>query len=223
MSFNFAVAVLKLNYLSRIVLSVLLACVLYWCIPHEAMSALTHLILAWDAFCCCMLLMAWITFYRTPPKQIRQESIRQDDGRVIAFFIVLAATALSMLAVFLLMTGQGNHDVVQLGAALFCMLFSWLLVHTIYTLRYAHLYYSNDQDDPDQHLGGLDFPHEKHPDFLDFAYFAFTIGMTFQVSDIAITERKIRRISLGHALMSFGYNASIIALTVNALAGLSGQ
>jgi len=92
---------------------------------------------------------------------------------------------------------------------------SWLVTHTAFTLRYAHLYYRGGPADE----GGLEFPGDDKPDDFDFAYFAFTIGMCFQVSDVAVTDRHIRRTALLHSLMSFAYNTVIIALVLNLVMG----
>jgi len=95
----------------------------------------------------------------------------------------------------------------------------WLLIHTTFIFRYAHLfYYDSDQDGTAQR--GLDFPGTKDPDDYDFAYFSFVIGMTFQVSDVQITDPGVRSLALVHALLSFGYNTAIIALGVNLASSL---
>ena len=75
------------------------------------------------------------------------------------------------------------------------MILSWFLIHTIFTLRYAHIFYGDDDEKPEMHAGGLEFPGDKKPDYLDFAYFSFVLGMTFQVSDVQITSKQLRRIS----------------------------
>ena len=93
---------------------------------------------------------------------------------------------------------------------------AWLLVHTVFTLRYAHLYYGNDIKQR-RNRGGLDFPNDSEPDYLDFAYFSFVIGMTSQVSDVSISSKPMRRTALVHGVLSFGFNAIIIALTVGGL------
>ena len=95
---------------------------------------------------------------------------------------------------------------------------SWFLLHTTFTLHYAHLFYG-DAEEATASARGLIFPGESQPDYLDFAYFSFVIGMTFQVSDINITSRKIRRMALLHGTISFFFNTIIVALTVSILAG----
>jgi uncharacterized membrane protein len=90
---------------------------------------------------------------------------------------------------------------------------SWAVVHTVFTLRYAHLYF----EDP---VGGIDFSSDADPDYRDFAYVAFTVGMTFQVSDTEIAKRTIRRAVLAHALLSYLFGAVILAVVINVLGGL---
>lgn len=99
------------------------------------------------------------------------------------------------------------------------MIFSWFLIHTIFAMHYAHSFYRQIDEGGDRG-DGLNFPGCDEPDFLDFAYFSFVIGMTFQVSDVAITSSRIRRISLVHALLSFLFNTVILALAINIASGL---
>ena len=98
---------------------------------------------------------------------------------------------------------------------------SWFLIHTVFTMHYAHAYYRDDDDDPSTiGSGGLEFPNEKEPDFLDFAYFSFVIGMTCQVSDVQISSQGIRRLALVHGLLSFLFNTVVLALAINLASGL---
>ncbi len=113
-------------------------------------------------------------------------------------------------------TVKGLH----LAVAITGMILSWALVHTVFAVRYAHLYYSNHKLHPQTHAAGLNFPEDDRPDFLDFAYFSFILGMTFQVSDVSVTSKKIRRWALWHGLIAFAYNTVIVALTINIIAGL---
>jgi uncharacterized membrane protein len=106
----------------------------------------------------------------------------------------------------------------QVGAAVAAVATAWLVVHTVFTLRYAHLYYDPDIDG---HEGGLEFPGgEKEPDYLDFAYFSFVIGMTAQTADISISGRTLRRLVLLHGIISFSFNTAVVALSINSLASL---
>ena len=127
-----------------------------------------------------------------------------------------------MFTVLLLMiskNGSSRHEVITVIISISGMMVSWLMVHTIFTFHYAHLYYFKKKDDT-KTGEALEFPKEKKPDYLDFAYFAFVIGMTFQVSDVAINSRKVRRTALAHGLLSFALNTFVVALTINLIAGL---
>jgi uncharacterized membrane protein len=106
--------------------------------------------------------------------------------------------------------------------SVFAVILSWGLVHTLFLFRYAHLYYEDAvQGKPNgKYLEGLEYPDEKEPDYLDFAYFSFVIGMTFQVSDVEISSRRIRRLALLHSLIAFGFNTVIVALSINVISGL---
>ena len=128
-----------------------------------------------------------------------------------------------MVAVLMLILSRyvGNTPrFIYVPVAVLSMLFSWIVVHTTFCFHYTHLYYSDDPANPDTHAGGLDFPGDQKPDFLDFAYFSFVIGMTFQVSDVQITSVRLRRLALVHGLLSFGLNTFVVALVVNLIAGL---
>lgn len=99
------------------------------------------------------------------------------------------------------------------------VLLSWILLHTIFTIRYAHLYHDPNSLSTGSNVGGISFPSRKAPDYIDFAYFSFVIGMTFQGSDVQVDSRVIRRFVLLHSLISFVFNTIILALTINTIAG----
>jgi uncharacterized membrane protein len=105
--------------------------------------------------------------------------------------------------------------------AVLAVIESWLLIHTVFTLRYAHVFYRLEQEaDVEGSDGGLIFPGGDNPDYEDFAYFSFVIGMTCQVSDVNITSRFMRRLALLHGLLSFAFNTAILALSINIISGL---
>jgi uncharacterized membrane protein len=125
--------------------------------------------------------------------------------------------------VFLLNSTKGLPEAAKNGhilLAIGAVATSWWLLHTIFTLRYAHLFYSAEMDDDPKTVGGLQFPGNEEPDYLDFVYFSFVVGMTFQVSDVQISSRGIRRVCLLHALMSFAFNTTILALSINVISGM---
>jgi uncharacterized membrane protein len=204
-------------------IAISIALVVYFIFPLKYITDFSRIMLAWDVFSFCLLALYWFIFYTTPAVHIRKLAAEEDTSRVIIFIITLVCTTASMLAVILLLTSK--HDtsglkVLHLSVAIIGMTLSWSLVHTIFAVRYAHMYYADHETKSNTHAGGLEFPEEEKPDFVDFAYFSFVLGMTFQVSDVSISSKKIRRMVLWHSLISFGYNAVIIALTINVIAGL---
>lgn len=156
----------------------------------------------------------WIIVSSDAPETARRAA-SVDPGRTVVWFIVLAVCAATMAsATFVLHSAKhlAEKDLV-LVLVIAATAIAWALTHAAFTLRYAHLYYRDPKD-----LGGLEFPHEdddKDPDDLDFAYFAFTIGMCFQVSDVQVSDRRMRRTVLAHSLISFAFNTGIIALVIN--------
>lgn len=211
----------RINSWQRLLIGIAVAVIVFLIVPIND-NSLLHLILCWDIFCLIQITLSWITFYTMKHTSIRRQAQKQDDGKVLVFILVLVATVLSMIATILLLTNAESTDVFAIITALSCMIVSWFLVHTIYTTRYAHLYYADDKKNENNPRGGLEFPDKTpHPSFMDFAYFSFTMGMTFQVSDITITSTKLRQVALWHGLISFAFNAIIIALTINTVASLS--
>ncbi|WP_460907543.1 DUF1345 domain-containing protein [Spirosoma areae] len=178
-----------------------------------------HLTIVWISFALTVLLLAWTTMFIAHPHDLPRFSRLEDSSRTLLLvFIVVAATA-SLFAVIDLLGLMGEKDPVHQPHTLLAILAvasSWSLVHTVFTLRYAHLYYGNDAKQTTW-PGGLDFPHEPEPDYLDFAYFSFVIGMTSQVSDVSIHSKTMRRAALAHGVLSFAFNTIIIALTISSL------
>lgn len=142
-----------------------------------------------------------------------RHAVTENPGRSLTDVTVLGAAVASLAAVGLLLVDQGDADV-QVALSLAALAASWISVHTVFTTRYARLYYSG----PD---GGIDFNQPEPPRYTDFAYLAFTIGMTFQVSDTNIKTSRIRATALRHALLSFVFGSIILAATINLVAGLA--
>lgn len=177
---------------------------------------------AWDAFSLSALLLTWAIIPAADAAHIRLVANREDPGRRLTFVFMLLTAVASLLAVVLLLSSSKEVDhatrITHVGLAVAAVLLAWLLVHTVFALRYAHLYYD---DSPGREPGGLEFPGgEKQPDYFDFAYYSFVIGMTAQTADIGITGRLMRRLTLLHGLLAFTFNTAIVALSINGLAGL---
>lgn len=212
----------KLHPFGKLLICLGIAIIVFLVIQIEHLDLLTHVMIGWDIFSLCMIIMSWITFSITSSKQIRAQSKVQDTGRAAVFSITLIATFASILAVLLLLVTKQRFksaETIHLMVAIAGMVLSWFLVHTIFTLRYAHIFYGDHESSPGTHAAGLEFPGDTDPDYFDFAYFAFVLGMTFQVSDVQITSKQLRRMAMWHGLLSFGYNTIMIALTINLIAG----
>jgi uncharacterized membrane protein len=175
-------------------------------------------LIGWDAAAVCYLGWVWSSIWRLDAVATGRESEREDPTRVVADLLVLAAATASLLAVGLVVFRAGNsHGLLRgmlIGLAVVSVVLSWAVVHTVYTLRYARLYYGG----PD---GGVNFNQREAPRFSDFAYLAFTIGMTFQVADTALTSSPFRAAVLRHALLSYLFGTVIVATTINLLVSLS--
>lgn len=165
---------------------------------------------------------AWIRIMTNDAKATRRSAAAEDPGRTLVSALALLASAFSLFSALMVMrvARQVSHEVrdIRVGACVFAVGMAWVLTHTVYTLRYAHLFYRDDHEG----VGGLDFPGGAPPSYLDFAYFSFTVGMCFQVSDVAVSSPQIRRAVLAHAILSFVYNTTIVALVLNLVIGLMG-
>ncbi len=185
-------------------------------------SSSIHLTLVWIAFALTVLLLAWITILVADPRDIPRLSGLEDSSRRLILLLVVSAAIASLFVVIDVLDSTTKTDPNHRWHILLVVVAivgAWSLVHTVFTLRYAHLYYGDDPSQP-AWPGGLAFPQEATPDYVDFAYFSFVIGMTSQVSDVAISSKAMRVTALVHGVLSFIFNALIIALTISGLSGL---
>jgi uncharacterized membrane protein len=182
-------------------------------------------IAGWNAFAAVILALDWLIIWTTPQRKIRERAKQEDLSRLLIFIFVVVAACAALFAVGFLIREHkdqsGGHLAVHLLLTLSTVISTWALLNTVYSLRYAHAYYG-DSDELGVHLhaGGLLFPGDRPPNYFDFAYFSFVVGMTCQVSDVQITSRRMRRITLIHSILSFGFNTLILALLINTVSGL---
>ena len=194
----------------RTFISILIGIVAFFLLPGS-LRLVTRLLIGWDIFVSCYLVLAYIMMLRCGLAHIRRNAVLQDDGR----FLILLVTALGAFAsiaaiVFELGAMKGSGP--QLILATVTIALSWAMVHTTFALHYAHDYYRGAKP------GGLQFPsgdEHDHADYWDFVYFSFVIGMTAQVSDVGITDKTIRRTATAHGIISFVFNTALLALMVN--------
>lgn len=183
----------------------------------------SSLMASWLCFAITHLFLSWYTIFSQHPLEVKKIASTQDSSRTWIFIFILLAAIASLCAVILLLQSSktlngvnlADHIILSLGSVV-C---AWCLVHTLFTFRYAHLFYNNAKSCEGSGKG-LEFPNEKTPDYLDFAYFSFVLGMTFQVSDVEISSKRIRRLALLHSLISFIFNTAILALSINIISGL---
>ncbi len=140
---------------------------------------------------------------------------RTEDESYWGFLLSGAAvSAVALIALAIELHASKSSGMIEVVLAACSLLLTWMFLNTIFALHYAHEFYG----DSGAEGSGLEFPGTKEPDYWDFVYFAFVIGMTFQVSDVQISERSIRRVALAHAVIAFFFNVIIIALSVNVVA-----
>ena len=192
---------------------------------REELRFASAAIAGWNAVALVILALDWAMILSTPQRKIRELAQQQDLSRFLVFIFVVVASCAALFSVGFLIRAHkdqpGGHFAVHLLLTLSTVISSWALLQTVYSLRYAHAFYG-DSDDPgvQKHAGGLIFPGDRPPNYFDFAYFSFVIGMTCQVSDVQITSHRMRRITLFHSILSFGFNTLILALLINTVSGL---
>ena len=168
----------------------------------------------WMVFAVAFLATTWVTIGPMTAEQAAAHASSEDPQPVAADVLVVAAALISLVAVgnLLLQDSSTNRDV-SATASMVAVALAWASVHTVFTTRYARLYFTGSP-------GGVDWGGSEPPSYLDFAYLAFTVGMTFQVSDTAVTNRRVRSAVLRHALLSYLFGTVFIATMINLVAGL---
>jgi uncharacterized membrane protein len=203
----------------RLFLAAVLGIVIGLLLPSE-WRVTTRLLVTWDAGVGLYLALAFQAMAKADIARIRRRAAMLDEDR-IAFLILTAGAALATIAAIVAELGDKEtaRAPAHLALAIVTIVLSWAFTHTIFALHYAHEFYVENRYED----GGLAFPGKEQPDYWDFAYFSLVIGMTSQVSDVAVTAKGIRRTVLAHGVVSFFFNVALLALTVNiaasALAG----
>jgi len=214
----------QMHPLTRLIISLALGILPFFVMRNTEVSLLLRSMVSWIVFAMTFLVCSWIVIFERTVTQIRKRATEDDGSVAFVFFMVLISSFAGMLAVLLIIISKDlaiRDSVLFLPSCISGMILSWLMVHTMYIFHYAHEYYDSKDKNNRKYVGGLNFPGNNDPDYLDFAYYSFGLGCTFQVSDISITSRKIRRITMFHGLLSFVLNTFVVALTINLIAGLS--
>lgn len=172
----------------------------------------------WITTAALLLLWIWLDIGHLDAAATAQAATREDDSRAAARYVLVASSVMSLFAVIAALhrasTATSRLAGALTAASLLAVVLAWHVVNTTFVLRYSHLYYGGST------VGGVEFPDGQAPYYRDFAYLGFTVGMTFQVSDTAVTDVTIRATVLRHALLAFVFNVAIIATTINVIARL---
>ncbi len=203
--------------------SALVALAIYTVVPTWLHGA-TRFVAAYDGGVLTLLGFFWLGAIHADPELTRDRAAADDPGRNLIFPIVLVVVVVGLVSAIAII-GHGplvQSDLERWEAyflGILAISLGWFLVHTIYTFRYAHLYWYDDDGDGTQ-CGGINFPGTEQPSDWDFAYFAFCIGTSFAVSDPQVTESRVRREVITHSIISFAYNSVIVGMVINLFAGI---
>lgn len=173
-------------------------------------------LIGWDFAALTYLSWIWLTLKKLDASETSDFALREDPSRIVADGVLTFASVASLVALAVVLVGaSGNHTdkLLQIGLGVASVVIAWVLVHTVFMLRYAEAYYRNEP-------GGVDFEGAHQPTFTDFAYLSFTLGMTFQVSDTGFKSTNFRALAIRHALLSYLFGTVIVATTINLVAGL---
>ena len=179
----------------------------------------TKLLIGWNIGVGLYLILAFYLMARSDVHRIRRRAALQDEGQLTMLALTVTAAAASLAAIFFELGTSGGtaRQPIQLILATATIVLSWAFIHMMFALHYAHEYYGEGRDHT---TGGMTFPGSDEPDYWDFTYFAFVIGMTFQVADVAITDKGLRRVALVQGVVAFFFNVVVLAFTINILAGM---
>jgi uncharacterized membrane protein len=209
----------------RLLIASLAGVVIYLLLP-DSFGQGTRLLAAFDLAAIAFLAAIWIMMTRATTADMRRRAQVEDEGRYVV--LTLSATVASAILLAITFELHGLRDPTagsaggRVALAGLTILLAWFFMNTMFALHYAHFFYGDsDGDGPaESDARGLIFPGGKQPDYWDFLYFSFTIGMTFQVSDVQIESHSLRRTSLAHGVLAFFFNVVVLALTINIVAGL---
>lgn len=196
-----------------------------WIIPGGA-PALLRGVLGWDALVLVFLVLTWMVMLRGGHETMRYRAAHYDTSDSVLLLLCIVAVIASLVAITGMVVGikdmPADRKIMRLFLSILTVVASWLFLHTVLALHYAHHYYwpKRQPGHPDSHHGGLEFPGGEAPDYLDFLYFSFVLGATSQTSDVAITGKQIRRLAMLHGTLAFAFNTLLLALTINVAASL---
>jgi uncharacterized membrane protein len=188
------------------------------------LSPAIRLALTWDVLAAVFLAIAWTSILRSGKQDIREQAARYNVNDFVVLLLCLLGVVASLIAIVGLVRSAAGLPYAlkerRLALAVATVALSWFFLHTVLALHYAHSYFVPNDEKTGQQSGGLEFPGDDPPDYLDFLYFSFVLGATSQTSDVTITAKAIRRLVLLHGTVTFAFNTVLLALTVNVAASL---
>lgn len=214
---------LRMHPLHRILISLIATALVFLTIRNCSLKPVLVITILWDVFSFSYIVICWIVFFKRSKTEIIKQANKDDGSKLFVLISIIVTSFASMFAVFVLMLSgdrSNENQMVTLPIGIGGMMLSWIMVHTLFTFHYAHMYYGDFEKKKNKSTD-LEFPGDNDPDYLDFAYFSFVIGMTFQVSDVQVASPQIRRMALAHGLLAFALNTFVIALTINLIASLT--
>jgi uncharacterized membrane protein len=183
-----------------------------------------RILAGWNAGGWLYLLLVAIKMARAEIEGIKRQSMLERESRIVVLVVVIFGSIFTMLALFAqlmaIKSEHGTDRTLSISLSISTIFLSWLLIHTVFALYYAHEFHSEARAGAKDRGGGLDFPDDSAPDYLDFLYFSFVVGTTAQTSDVEVTSRAMRRVVMLHGILSFFFNTAVIALAVNIAAQL---
>lgn len=210
----------------RLLISILVAVIAYLLQPADWHGA-SRALIAWNVGAGLYILATVVEMARATTKTIMWRAEVTDEGRFVILLLVAVASVAALAAIFaqLAVTKdmKGLIKELHLGLAALTILTSWFFIHLTFALHYAHEYFDAEKTlpgEPTRLKGGVNFPDTDEPDYWDFVYFSFIIGVAAQTADVSITSKAIRRTSLVHSILSFFFNSAVLALTINIASGL---
>lgn len=212
--------IVRFGAMQRLVAAVAVAAVAFLVQP-DSISWHTRIVGSWDLGALTYLGLAWTLITRSDAKGTRDHALAQDQSGYIIFLFVVGASCACIVAIgFVVGTirdlsfwSRAWHLALTVAA----LVSSWLLIHTVFAFHYAHRYYAGPHGESAK-VAPLLFPGGREPDYADFAYYSFVVGMTSQVSDVAVASRSMRRLTMLHGILSFLFNIAVLALSINIFA-----
>jgi uncharacterized membrane protein len=206
----------------RLVLTLLIG-VTSFAVAQPWLDLHARLLIGWNAGALTYLIFAWLAVGRADAGMTRVRAQLYDQTGYVIFLLVVVASTASVVAIGFIVGDAKQlpfpNRAAHLSLSILALLLSWLLIQTLFAFHYARCYYWREHPAED-HIRGLRFPGETEPDYLDFAYYSFVVGMTSQVSDVAVVARHMRRLTLIHGVLSFVFNIAILAMSINIIGGM---